>query len=827
MSARQVALTALAFAAPLGASGAAVTPVTAPGADAHFKITSAAAEGPGKVMCVDSQTVSFVLKSCQLDGDDCIPNEGQTMSLGTVSVDCSDATEQRFGIPDQEVSFRHNPNENTRYIVRATNKENGRFIESAPFQPGATSADAAVVQMKGNDMQNPPLEVWNQPDLQKAYQFLSEDCGPDATAPLYYTDWLQDPDGKAKLSISPGPKPTQQQLLDAYNGHCNTETALHTAHTVNGERDSAWVSITDDISSAKSDFDGKKDAADSAVAAFSIWENTESVKDLQAAELAAKSTADTKQGELDTAKGDVESTTDYYKNIREHFETLKTNFAPYYETYLIMKGKYDAAVQARAAKATEVSQAITAAEGVVATKQGLLITAKLNFRTASDTVTTKLGDKNTAETAYNDAKPATGYNEFCEALDDYGTVPFTHTDPPAEVPQPTITEPQANQNLQAARSAYDEYMEPFPSGRRRLGASSADALAALSGGRRLEEAISPCTHDICGRQLNSGPDPAEVASLQDAITSAEAVVNDWIAYNNYVRDRTERAIVAAYNNFDSARQEYNDAVAAAAGLETAKKNAETALSTAEAALTQAQTTGANTMSAEDGKVNTAYANWDNAYKNAYSYSGGAYQEFGPRMVNGEVTDYTRLMLAMTNIHNAAESAISSAESLTRDEFNARLAYGIAAAAAHTEEKRVHDAALQEAKDKVASALGDAASLQTQIETALVTQIKTFEENLVAPSGALSLYWTDELDLRAKHGEVETAEESLKTKQVELQNTEYGENDVAESELTEANRPTYTPPELAALPTGWRPPCQSEDPVPEGCPQIMEDPANLI
>ena len=143
MSARQVALTALALAAPLGAH-AAVEPVAAPEANAHFKITSAAAEGAGKVMCVDTQTVSFVLKSCQSDGDACIPNEGQ-MSLGTVSVDCSDATEQRFGIADQEVSFHHTGDENTRYIVRATNKQNGRFIESAPFQHGATSATATEV----------------------------------------------------------------------------------------------------------------------------------------------------------------------------------------------------------------------------------------------------------------------------------------------------------------------------------------------------------------------------------------------------------------------------------------------------------------------------------------------------------------------------------------------------------------------------------------------------------------------------------------------------------------------------------------------------------
>lgn len=829
MSARQVALTALALAAPLGAH-AAVEPVATP-PPAHFKITSAAAEGPGKVMCVDTQTVSFVLKSCQSDGDACIPNEGQ-MSLGTVSVDCSDATEQRFGIGDKEVSFHHTGDADTRYIVRATNKENGRFIESAPFQPGATSADATEVQMKGNDMQNPPLEVWTKPDLQKAYQFLSEDCGPNATAPLYYTDWLQDPDGKAKLSISPGPKPTGQELLNAYNNHCNTETALHTAHTVNGERDPAWVSITGGIETAKSAFDGNKTAANSAVAAFTDWGKTQSVRELQAIESTAKNAADAALTSLNSANGTVYSIKNIYDDLRERYVTWKTNFAPYYQTYLDRKADYDNAVIARVDVQNQVSTQTKSARDKVATEQGIYDTAQETFTTASDTVTRKLATKNEKEAAYKDAKPDnTDYDVFIDAVESESSppYPFTHgADALAEVPQPSTPEGQANANLVAAEAALTEYMAPFSSGRRRLGASSTDALAALSGGRRLEEAISPCTHDICGRQLNAGPDPAIQASLQDAIDAAQEVVTAWGNYNDYVRDRTERAIVAAYEDFVSARQEHETAVGAADTAETTKKNAATALSNAQAELRRANTDGGALMLEEDGNVNTAYKNWMAAFNVAFYSYGGNYMAYGP-FTNWQGNWFEgRPMDAAMEYHTDYESEyIVDATTATRAEFDARLAYGKAAADAHTEEKDVHDAARDNAKNKVRSALAAAADLQTSIETALVTHIKTFEENLVAPSGALSLYWTDELDLRAKHGEVETAEEFLKTTQVELQNAEYPPNDVAESDLTEADFVAYEAPTLAPLPTFWRPPCQSEDPVPDDCPRELIYPANLI
>ena len=163
----------------------------------------------------------------------------------------------------------------------------------------------------------------------------------------------------------------------------------------------------------------------------------------------------------------------------------------------------------------------------------------------------------------------------------------------------------------------------------------------------------------------------------------------------------------------------------------------------------------------------------------------------------------------------AKQKNSNAVTLGRNAFDKQKDYTEQQKETYDLEKRIRDTALDAAKQAVGDAIVSAGEVQTRIELALVEEIKTFEKDALAPGGGLSLYWVDELTLRAEHGEVEASETTLQSWKDILDDKgdfpAYGGDRV----LTDADYVAYVPTTLSEPSPLYKPSGPIPDPrIPE-------------
>jgi hypothetical protein len=363
MSVRQLALGALALAAPLGAHASGNHPT----ADAFIKMSVTAPTGTGKVFCSGDQEIVFTIKNAA----------GEVMVTPRQDMCSSVKAPTGLGVD----GFLKGTADGT-YTVRATNTANGHYIEVDSVVPGDAAAPAEVV-LNGDAIKNPHIMSWSQADLQQAYQFVTADASCSKsyanTAPLYYTDWLRDG----------GTIPDQAALLQEYNRQCKTETQAHASNTPGGARDTVW---RDKMERIRSDVDlhtTTQDAADTS--RYQDFENsrytatppTAAAQALRTTTNNAKLAYEAKQSSAASAIQAAGSTTATYNQAVITHNTQKDGLAGLWTTR-----QDDAATAQRRASEHEqaILQASTKDEGAQQRKD-----------TADDEVAAKLLSKNNAE----------------------------------------------------------------------------------------------------------------------------------------------------------------------------------------------------------------------------------------------------------------------------------------------------------------------------------------------------------------------------------------------------------------------------------------------